>query len=139
GERLVDLEQVHVTDRPAYLVQQVGDRAHRGGGEPLRLVREGGVADDLRQRLDPAAGGFLGRQQHGGGGAVGDRRGAGRGDRAVLPERRTQGRDLGHVGLARLLVGGDLDLALAGGDLDRDDLALERTIGKRRLGAVHRL
>src|SRR5690606_40406856 len=99
----------------------------------LRLLRGGGVADDARERLEAQFRGVFRAGEHRGGGAVGDARRAGGGDRAVLAERRAQGRDLADVGPARLLVGGELDLTLAGGHLDRNDLFIELTrfeIGK---------
>ena len=51
GERLVDLEQVHVADpSPSFCIRLL-DGADRGQGEPLRLAGVGGVAEDLGLRL----------------------------------------------------------------------------------------
>ena len=98
----------------------------------------GGVADDAGQRSDATGGRvFLGQQDHRGG-AVGDAGGTGGGDAAVLLEGRTQGRDLGDIRAPRLLVGGDLDVTLAGGYLHRDDLVGERTVGLCGLRALDR-
>jgi len=47
----VDLEQVNRVDAPAGFFQQFTDCADRCGGEPLRLLRMGGVRHDPRQRL----------------------------------------------------------------------------------------
>ncbi|KAG1081764.1 hypothetical protein G6F40_015372 [Rhizopus arrhizus] len=90
GKGFVDFEQIDLVQRPAGLVQQRVQRADRCGGEPLRLLRVGGVADNAGQRGDAARGGiFLGQQDHGGR-AVGNAGGAGGGDAAVLPEGRLE-------------------------------------------------
>src|SRR3984893_16321245 len=54
-ERLVDLEQIDVTDTPADLVEQLADRRDRRGGEPLRLLAVGGVAPDFGERRQAVA------------------------------------------------------------------------------------
>src|SRR5215212_6758085 len=54
-ERLVDLEQIDVTNAPAHLVEQLADRRNRGCREPLRLLAVGGVALDLGKRREPVA------------------------------------------------------------------------------------
>ena len=75
-------------DLPAGLLQQLLDRADRRGGEPVRLLRVRGVADDARERLAAQAlGASISRHQHQRRGAVVDRRRRGGGDRAVLLER----------------------------------------------------
>jgi hypothetical protein len=49
-EGFVDLEQVDVLGGPAGLLEQLLQRADRRGGEQVRLLRVGGVADDLGDR-----------------------------------------------------------------------------------------
>jgi hypothetical protein len=58
----------------------------------------------------------------------------GGGDAAVAAEGRAQGRDLGGVGLQRLLVGVDDLGPLAADDGDRGDLGLEGAALDGRLG-----
>ncbi|MNS50666.1 hypothetical protein D3C72_833200 [compost metagenome] len=139
GKGLVDFEQIDLVQRPAGLLQQGVDGADRGGGEPLRFLRMGGMADDARQRLQAACRGiFFGQQDHGSG-AIGNAGGTGGGHAAVLLEGRAQGRDLGDVRTAGLLVAGDLDVTLAGGDLHRNDLVGEGAVGLGCLCALDRL
>ena len=84
-------------------------------------------------------GGLLGGHQHHRGGAVIDAGGVAGGDRAVLVEGRAQ---LGHRvdgrAVARIFVGVDDDVALAGLDRDRHDLVLEPAGLLRGLGLVLR-
>jgi hypothetical protein len=70
--------------RPADLLQQLLHGADRGGGEPLRLLRMGGMADDAGERLQAGAPRLVLAHQHQRGGAVGDLGGTGGGDGAVL-------------------------------------------------------
>jgi hypothetical protein len=67
-----------------------------------------GVAADRRQRREPAAVGLFARHHHQRRGAVVERRGVARRDRAVLVEGRAQRRELVRVALERLLVVDDL-------------------------------
>ena len=135
GEGLVHLVQVDVGRLPAGLGQHLLDRAHGRGGEPLRLVRVGGLRDHAspaasRRASSPRAS----RHHHERRGAVGDGRGGGGRDEPVLVEGRAQRRDLLDVhGEGRLVVLHHL-VALAAGDGDGGDLVDEEA----GLARVHR-
>ena len=58
GKGFVDFKQIDLVQRPAGLVQQLVQRADRGGGEPLRFLRMGGMGNDPCQWLQAAAAGF---------------------------------------------------------------------------------
>ena len=113
-EGLVDLVQVDIacSCQPSR-ASTFCDGADRRGREPLRLLRVAGVADEARQRLEARALGRGAAHQHQRRGAVGDRGRAGRGDRAVLAERRLEARDLRDVAGAGRLVARYERLALA--------------------------
>ena len=114
------------------MLERLGDRADGRGGEFGGLVGEGGVAGDAGDGLEaePVGDALAGEDQ--GRGAVGDRGGVGGGDGAVLGEGGLERRDFGGVALGGLLVLVDDGRALAAGDLDGDDLAVEPAV---RLGA----
>src|SRR3546814_1708018 len=77
--------------------------------------------------------------QHHRSGAVVDAAGVPGGDGAFLVERRAQaGQGFGGDAMARIFVGVDHRLALAGLDGDRHDLVLEAPAFLRRLGLVLR-
>ena len=107
---------------PAGLLQHLLDRADRRGREPVRRLRVHAVADDARDRLGAHLRGRALAHQHQRGGAVGDARRVGGGDRAVLLERGLQAGDLVELGLEGLLV--ELDHRVAGlaGQRHRRDL-----------------
>ena len=48
-EGLVDLEQIHVPDAPAGLIEELADRRDRRRGEPGRILGMGCVRPDLRK------------------------------------------------------------------------------------------
>src|SRR3546814_13169220 len=75
---------------------------------------------------------------HGRGGAVGDRAGIRRGDRAVLLERRLQGRNFFRHRLERLLVARDRLGALLAVDFDVDDFEFEAAVLVGLLRALQR-
>mgnify|MGYP006143825979 CR=1 FL=1 len=114
GEGLVHFPQVHVRHLPAGLGQQLLRGADRGGGEPLGLLRVGGVADDARQRLHAQSPGRALGHHHQRRGAVVDAGAGGGGDGAVLLERGLERGNLVQLDLARALVDGNH--ALAGTD-----------------------
>ena len=138
GERLVDLPQIDIADRPAGLLEQFLDRADRGDGEFGRLAGVGGSGDDRRDRLIALGIGIgLARQDYRSS-AVADRRAGGGGDRAVLRESGAEGGDLvGHAAAGRF-IGVDDDVALAALDRDRRDFVLEPAAIDRCLGAAQR-
>ena len=55
GEGLVDLVEIDLGRVPAGLLQHLGHRADRGGGELGRLVGVGGVGDDAGDGLEAEA------------------------------------------------------------------------------------
>jgi hypothetical protein len=69
-------------------------------------------------------------------GTVGDRRGVGRGHRAVLDEGGLQMGDLFRASLSGLLVGSDHYIAAAARNRHGGDLAHEKPLGNRGLGAA---
>ena len=73
-ERLVDFEQIDISDFPADVLQELVHRADRRGREPFRLLRMRRVADDARERLEAALLCLVGAHQHGGCRAVGNAR-----------------------------------------------------------------
>src|SRR3954451_20785740 len=130
GERLVELHQVEVGGGDALLLEGLG-----GGPRGLHLERGVGPGDhavraDLGQPGQAELLGLgLAHHDHGAG-AVGDLRGRGGGDRAVLGERRAQSRQrLGRGVAAHALVLAHHDrVALALRDRDRHDLVVEETV-----------
>ncbi len=137
-EGLVDFVEVHVLGLPAGLGEEVLQRAHGGGGEPVRLLRVLAVGDDARQRFDAElfSGGCA--HQHHGGRAVGNRRGVGGGDGAVLLEGGLERGDLFRHGLGGGFVGVDHRVALAAGDGDGRDFPLEAAVFRGGAGAAQR-
>ena len=130
GEGLVELEEGDVVDLLADPIEGRLDGA--GGLGEQRGVGAGhlAVADDPAQRLAAELlGGGLGGHDDGGA-AVGDLRGVAGGDVAGLVERGPQtGQRLGGGLAADALVGVEDDrVALALGDLDRDDLVVEQPV-----------
>src|SRR6202012_4434323 len=118
GESFVDLEQIDVGGSPAHLLVQLFDRADRGGGEPLRLLRVGGVGQQFGNGLQAhLVGGGLAHHHQRGGTVVDGGRGGG-GDGAVFLERRLQRRDFLRLGLQGSFV--LVDHGLAGAALDGD-------------------
>src|SRR5690606_24539497 len=92
GDRLVDLVQVDVARAPPGALEKRPEGADRGGGEPRRLLRRARLPDDACEHRQAAAPRLALAHEDGRGGAVGDRRRAGRGDRAALPGRRPEAR-----------------------------------------------
>ncbi len=123
-ERLVDLVEIDLARAPAGALEELGDGADRGGGEPARFLGMRRMPGHQRKRGEAAPLGSGAPHQDQRRGAVGDRARIGRGHRAVLAERGLQGRDLLEVSLEGLLVGLDELLFLAG--LDRERRGLPR-------------
>ena len=97
---------------PAGLLQHLLDRADRRGGEPGSAPAHAPQWATIRAiGFEPSRARGRFAHQHQRGGAVGDARRGGGGDRAVLLERRLQARDLVELGLERLLV--ELDHGVA--------------------------
>ncbi len=138
GERLVDLEQIDIVDAPARLFERLATGIDRRGGEACGRVRVRRVRHDPRDGLEAQSVGDTLPGQHQGRRTVGDRRGIGGGDRAVLGERGFQARNLRGIALERLLVLVDRLGALAPGNLDRNDLAVEAARALRLLCAGQR-
>ena len=104
-KRLVDLEQVGGFRRPAGLLVDLRDRRHGRGGEPARILRMRGLRDDPRERRQAPPLRLRFAHQDERRRAVVDRTRTRRGDRAVLPERRAQPRNLLRIDLSRSFVG----------------------------------
>ena len=106
GEGLVDLEEVDVvapTSRS--LANSLLDRADRRGGEAGSARRRRPRGRRSRASgVSPRLSATRSARQHQRRGAVGDRAGVGRGDRAALAEGGLQRRDLVGPRLGRLLV-----------------------------------
>ncbi len=128
GERLVDLEQIHLGRGPAGLLEHFANRTDGRGGEPRGCLRMGGVSAYLGAHPQTAPLGLRAAHHHQRRGAVGDGAGVGRGDGAAFAEGGLEMRNLVEPGLARLLVDGDLAFACAAAHGDRDDLALEAAV-----------
>ena len=105
GEGFVDLEQVDVARRSSRSsCSSFCDRADRRGGEPVRLLRVGRVADDAGDRRAGRACSAVDSRISTSAAAPSEiDEDDGGGDRAVLLERRLQRRDLVELGLERAL------------------------------------
>ncbi len=126
--------------QPAFFSASAAGR-DRPGAHDRRIDAGGGPGNDAGQRLDAAPLGFGRGHQHDRGGAVIDAGGVAGGDRAVLVEGRAQlhasvSMVVPCLGYSSVI---DDDLALARGDLHRDDFVLEPAGLLRRFGLVLRL
>ena len=128
GKGLVDFPEVDIADIPAIPGQQLGNRAGWRGGKPFGCLRMHCMAMDARHRLQTELGGPAFEHQQHRGSAIGDRRGSRCGDRAVLDKGRPQAGDLVELGLERLFVAADDDVAAAAGDRHRGDFPGEAAI-----------
>ena len=137
GEGFVDFPQVHIAHLPAGFFQRLFAGLHGGGGEPARLLRVRGVADDARQRLAAQLLGAAFGHEHHGGCAVIDAGAGGGGDGAVFFEGGLEGGDFFGLDAAGAFVGVHHALALAILDDDGGDFLFERAGGDGALRALH--
>ena len=137
GEGFVDFPQVHVFDGPAGFGQRFLGGAHRRGGEPLRRLGVGGVADDAGQRRAAQFGGGAGAHEQHGGCAVVDGRAGGGGDGPVFFEGGAQAADFVELDFAGAFVDGHHALTAAVFHSDRRDLGSKRTGLGGDFGALH--
>jgi hypothetical protein len=137
GERLVDLEEVQVTDSQAGLAECLADRVRRLEVQAVVRTRDGAERADLGEDVGVELGGFGPAGHDEGGGAVRDLRGRARGDRAFLTEGRPELRQglRGRVG-TDALVAGEGDRVPPGLDLDGDDLLGEQAVLRGLGGAL---
>ncbi|MCY1173348.1 hypothetical protein D9M73_135040 [compost metagenome] len=135
-EGFIDLEQIDIVDRPARAIEHLANcRDWRGGEQGGRMgVRR--RRDDARFLRQPMLLGNACPRQHQSGRTIGNRGGGGRSDRAILGEGGAQAWDLLRLGLARLLVFADDDIAAARLDRDRDHFIGKAATGDRRIGAA---
>src|SRR5436190_12378950 len=140
GEGLVGLDQIEIADVPAGLLQRGAGSRDRSGAHDLGIDAGLAPRHDAAEDLLAFLGGLPGGHQHHRGGAVIDAGRAAGGDGTVLLEGRLE---LGHrvdgSAMARIFVGADDDVALAGLDGDGDDLVLELAGLLRGLGLVLRV
>src|SRR5680860_43148 len=140
GEGLVDLEQVEVGCRDAFLLASFRDRVCRlhlqSGVGPGDLAR----STDLRQPLETELLGLGLAHHHDRARAVGDLRGGAGSDGAVLGEGGTElaKRLRGGVGTDPLVLGDNDRFTAALRDLDRDNLVVEHAILPGLRGALVR-
>lgn len=127
GEGLVDLVGVDLGLGDAGVLEGLGDGESRGGGELGGRVSGIAPAEDLSDGLEAVLLHVFLAGEDQGGGAVGEGRGVGGSDGAVLLERRAQGLGLGLVEVAGLVVLGDNGVRLAtdAGDGVGSDLGIK--------------
>src|SRR5689334_6886632 len=82
-ERLVDLEQIDLTNAPADLVEQLADRRDRRGRKPLRFLAVGRVSPDRGEDRQSLALGGRSPRENKCGGAIGIGGGSRGRDRAI--------------------------------------------------------
>src|SRR6478735_6799959 len=134
GERLVQLEQVHVGERQVRLVQRPLDGTRRLGEQRRVGTGHHAEAHELGDRGAAELLGLVAAHHDQRSRAVGDLRGVAGGDGAVLGERRPQaGEGLGGgLGTHALVLEDHHRVALALGHRHRDDLVGETTLLHRR-------
>src|SRR6476646_7254139 len=138
-ERLVRFDQIEIADVPARLLERCTRSRDRPGPHDCGVDARMGPGHDPCERRLAALGRLARRHQHDGGSAIIDPGCVGRGDGAVLAERRPQLADPIERGpVLGILVGVDDHVALAGLHRDRGDLILEFSRLLRRLGLVLR-
>ncbi len=139
SKRLVDLIQVGILGLPAELGQSLPDSAHGCGREPLRLMCMACIGKDPGDRLQTTLASRACAHQHQSRRTIGNGRGAGRGDGAILAEGRLERGNLVQIAGARRLVAADHDFALAALDGDRRHFCVELACLQRAQGAPNRL
>ena len=120
---------------PPGFCQQFLHGAHWGRREQGRHAGVRGVANNTGNRLQAQFGGLRSAHQHHGGGAVGDRRRVGRGDRAIFLESRFQSRDFVDIDGKRAFILVDHDITLAASNRRRRYFPGKTTIVASGLGA----
>ena len=138
GEGLVDLEEVDGILAPSGLLEQLFQRADRGGGEILRRGGMGRVRDNACEGRSAALLSLAFAHHDKRRGAIRDRARIGRRHRAAVTERGLERRDLFGAALGRLLVRLDKRLDLTRPHADRRDLPGEIAVRDRAVGALKR-
>ncbi len=139
GKGFVDLIKINIVGAPSGFSKQLMERAHRGGGKPLGLLRVGAMRHDARKWLASQAvcGAFS--HKHHGGCTIRNRRSIGCGDGAILDKGRAQTWDLLKLGFKGLLITQDLLLPLFAWHAYRGNFPIEAAIFVGRFSALGRV